>query len=221
MIVIRPYIKNIVNEVRFASITTQYTDTALKSDKEKLKTKTKEKKLTSKLKEDEEEFNVQNLVFSSSCTVYGSPKGSRVVTEETVLQDANSPYGNTKRIGERIISDFVNSKVNLKVLNLRYFNPVGAHESALIGELPAGKPNNLLPAVTQSAIGKFGPITVHGNDYSTVDGTCVRDYVHVVDVADAHVKAVEWLMEQEQSLEEHINNLVQNELNEEKSIRVI
>ena len=75
----------------------------------------------------------------------------------------------------------------------------------MIGELPAGKPNNLLPAVTQSAIGKFGPITVHGNDYSTVDGTCVRDYVHVVDVADAHVKAVEWLMEQEQSLEEHIN----------------
>lgn len=151
------------------------------------------------------EFNVQNLVFSSSCTVYGNPQGSKVVSESTDLQDANSPYGNTKRIGERIISDFIKSDVKLKVLNLRYFNPVGAHKSVLIGELPTGKPNNLLPVVTQSAIGKLGPITVFGNDYSTVDGTCVRDYVHVVDVADAHVKGIEWLMGQDDSLEEHIN----------------
>lgn len=151
------------------------------------------------------EFNVNNIVFSSSCTVYGNPIGSKVVTEESELQDANSPYGMTKQIGERIISDLVKSGVNTKVLNLRYFNPVGAHSSALIGELPMGKPNNLLPVVTQSGIGKLGEIVVYGNDYNTVDGTCVRDYVHVVDVANAHVKGLTWLMTQEDSLEEHIN----------------
>ena len=151
------------------------------------------------------EFNVNNIVFSSSCTVYGNPIGSKVVTEESELQDANSPYGMTKQIGERIISDMVKSGVNTKVLNLRYFNPVGAHSSALIGELPMGKPNNLLPVVTQSGIGKLGEIVVYGNDYNTVDGTCVRDYVHVVDVANAHVKGLTWLMTQEDSLEEHIN----------------
>lgn len=150
-------------------------------------------------------FKVENLVFSSSCTVYGSPEGSRVVSESTELQEANSPYGNTKRIGERIISDFIQSNVNLKVLNLRYFNPVGAHESAMIGELPIGKPNNLLPAVTQCAIGKLDKITVYGNDYNTEDGTCVRDYVHVVDVASAHVKGIDWLSNQSESLDEYIN----------------
>lgn len=151
------------------------------------------------------EFNVNNIVFSSSCTVYGNPKGSKIVTEESELQDANSPYGMTKQIGERIISDLIKSGVNIKVLNLRYFNPVGAHSSSLIGELPMGKPNNLLPVVTQSGIGKLEEIVVYGNDYSTIDGTCVRDYVHVVDVANAHVKGLTWLMTQEDSLEEHIN----------------
>lgn len=150
-------------------------------------------------------FNVNNLVFSSSCTVYGSPEGSKVVSEKTVLQEANSPYGNTKRIGERIISDFIQSGADIKVLNLRYFNPVGAHSSAHIGELPNGRPNNLLPAVTQSGIGKLGQIKVHGNDYDTIDGTCVRDYVHVVDVANAHVKGLTWLMKQSSALNEHIN----------------
>ncbi|MGB0915677.1 MAG: UDP-glucose 4-epimerase GalE, partial [Crocinitomicaceae bacterium] len=148
---------------------------------------------------------VAHFIFSSSCTVYGSPEGSRVVSESTELQEANSPYGNTKRIGERIISDFIQSNVNLKVLNLRYFNPVGAHESAMIGELPIGKPNNLLPAVTQCAIGKLDKITVYGNDYNTEDGTCVRDYVHVVDVASAHVKGIDWLSNQSESLDEYIN----------------
>lgn len=151
------------------------------------------------------EFNVNNIVFSSSCTVYGNPKGSKIVTEESELQDANSPYGMTKQIGERIISDLIKSGVNIKVLNLRYFNPVGAHSSSLIGELPMGKPNNLLPVVAQSGIGKLGEIVVYGNDYSTIDGTCVRDYVHVVDVANAHVKGLAWLMTQDGSLEEHIN----------------
>lgn len=151
------------------------------------------------------EFSVNNIVFSSSCTVYGNPKGSKVVTEESELQDASSPYGMTKQIGERIISDLIKSGVNVKVLNLRYFNPVGAHSSSLIGELPMGKPNNLLPVVTQSGIGKLGEIVVYGNDYDTIDGTCVRDYVHVVDVANAHVKGLSWLMKQDKSLEEHIN----------------
>ncbi|MEJ6776310.1 MAG: UDP-glucose 4-epimerase GalE [Crocinitomicaceae bacterium] len=151
------------------------------------------------------EYEVKNIVFSSSCTVYGSPDGSRIVSEETKLQQATSPYGNTKRIGEQIISDLIKSGGDTKVLSLRYFNPVGAHSSALIGELPMGKPNNLMPIVTQSGIGKIGKIIVYGNDYNTLDGTCVRDYVHVVDVADAHVKGLSWLMKQENSLEEYIN----------------
>ena len=151
------------------------------------------------------EYDVKNIVFSSSCAVYGNLDGGKVVSEETKFKEATSPYGNTKSFGEEIISDLVKSGVNLKVLNLRYFNPIGAHSSALIGELPLGSPNNLMPIITQSAVGKFGVIKVYGNDYNTVDGTCVRDYVHVVDVANAHVKGLTWLMEQESSLEEHIN----------------
>jgi UDP-glucose 4-epimerase len=151
------------------------------------------------------EYEVKNIVFSSSCTVYGSPERSIIVSEETELQQASSPYGNTKRIGEQIISDLIKSGLDIKVLSLRYFNPVGAHSSALIGELPRGKPNNLMPLVTQSGSGKIGKIIVHGNDYNTLDGTCIRDYVHVVDVANAHVKGLSWLMNQENSLEEYIN----------------
>jgi UDP-glucose 4-epimerase len=151
------------------------------------------------------EYEVKNIVFSSSCTVYGSPERSIIVSEETELQQASSPYGNTKRIGEQIISDLIKSGLDIKVLSLRYFNPVGAHSSALIGELPRGKPNNLMPLVTQSGSGKIGKIIVHGNDYNTLDGTCIRDYVHVVDVANAHVKGLSWLMNQDNSLEEYIN----------------
>ena len=151
------------------------------------------------------EFKVSNFVFSSSCTVYGEPTDSKVVTENTPIQPANSPYGNTKRIGEEIIEDVIASGVNMKILCLRYFNPVGAHASSLIGELPIGKPNNLLPVVTQCAIGKIPSITVNGNDYDTIDGTCVRDYIHVLDLANAHVKGVEWLAQQENPIVENVN----------------
>ena len=140
-----------------------------------------------------EEFGVPNFVFSSSCTVYGSPIGSYEVTEETAQQDASSPYGATKQMGERILEDVARSSKTMKVLNLRYFNPVGAHPSGLIGELPLGKPNNLLPYVTQTGSGKQDELTIFGNDYDTPDGTCVRDYIHVVDLAEAHVKGIEWL----------------------------
>lgn len=151
------------------------------------------------------EFNVENFVFSSSCTVYGEPEGSKVVTESTPQQRASSPYGNTKKIGERISHDLVDSGAQIKILNLRYFNPVGAHESALIGELPIGKPNNLLPIVTKVGIGNMEILRVNGKDYSTIDGTCVRDYVHVSDVADAHVKGVEWLMSKDGAFVEEVN----------------
>ena len=151
------------------------------------------------------EFKVSNFVFSSSCTVYGEPTDSKVVTENTPVQPANSPYGNTKRIGEEIIEDVIASGVNMKILCLRYFNPVGAHASSLIGEFPIGKPNNLLPVVTQCAIGKIPSITVNGNDYDTIDGTCVRDYVHVLDLANAHVKGIEWLAQQENPIVENVN----------------
>lgn len=152
-----------------------------------------------------EEFGVPNVVFSSSCTVYGSPKGTSEVTEETEQQAANSPYGATKQMGERILEDVVRSSKTMKVLNLRYFNPVGAHPSGLIGELPLGKPNNLLPYVTQTGIGKQAELTVFGNDYNTPDGTCIRDYIHVVDLAEAHVKGVEWLNDQTVNTLEIVN----------------
>ena len=151
------------------------------------------------------EFNISNFVFSSSCTVYGEPKGQKEVTEETEKNLPNSPYGYTKWIGEQIIQDVYNANKQLKVINLRYFNPVGAHKSALIGEFPIGRPNNLLPFVTQTAIGKQEVLTVFGNDYPTPDGTCIRDYIHVCDLANAHVKAVDFLMEHKNGLLENIN----------------
>jgi len=140
-----------------------------------------------------EVFGVKNFVFSSSCTVYGQPKESSIVTEDTPIQEANSPYGATKQMCERIISDVHKSGSNLRFLNLRYFNPVGAHPSSHIGELPLGRPNNLLPFVTQTAAGLLNELTVFGNDYNTVDGTCIRDYIHVVDLANAHIKGFQWL----------------------------
>jgi UDP-glucose 4-epimerase len=137
--------------------------------------------------------------------VYGEPKGEKEVTEETEKNLPNSPYGFTKWIGEQIIQDVYHANKQLKIINLRYFNPVGAHKSGLIGEFPIGRPNNLLPFVTQTAIGKQEKLTVFGNDYPTEDGTCIRDYIHVCDLANAHVKAVDFLVEKENGLLENIN----------------
>lgn len=139
-----------------------------------------------------EAHGVKNLVFSSSCTVYGQP-ATLPVTEETPTQPASSPYGRTKQMCEDILSDLTKSKSPVRSVALRYFNPIGAHESALIGELPNGVPNNLIPFVTQTAAGIREELTVFGNDYNTPDGTCVRDYIHVMDLADAHIKAFEFL----------------------------
>lgn len=132
------------------------------------------------------------LVFSSSCTVYGQPD-FLPVTENAAVKRAESPYGNTKQIAEEILQETCAVNPNLKVVVLRYFNPVGAHKTALIGELPIGVPQNLVPFITQSAIGKRGPITVYGSDYNTPDGSAVRDYIHVVDLAKAHVAAIKRL----------------------------
>jgi UDP-glucose 4-epimerase len=135
---------------------------------------------------------LQNIVFSSSCTVYGQPD-ELPVKESAPIKNASSPYGNTKQISEEIISDF--SKVSdICSILLRYFNPIGAHESSSIGELPIGTPNNLIPYITQTAIGKRDYLRVWGDDYSTPDGTAIRDYIHVVDLAKAHVIAVERML---------------------------
>ena len=133
-----------------------------------------------------------DLVFSSSCTVYGQPD-SLPVTEGSEVKKAESPYGNTKQIAEEILEETARVTEGLNIIALRYFNPVGAHKSALIGELPNGVPQNLVPFITQSAIGKRGPIQVFGDDYDTVDGSAVRDYIHVVDLAKAHVAAIKRL----------------------------
>ena len=152
-----------------------------------------------------ESAGVNDLVFSSSCTVYGEPKGTKIVTELSETQEANSPYGATKQMCERIISDVHKSGSNLRMLNLRYFNPVGAHPSGNIGELPIGRPNNLIPYITQTAAGLLNELTVYGNDYNTNDGTCVRDYIHVVDLAEAHIKGYEWLNNLSEPKTETIN----------------
>lgn len=133
---------------------------------------------------------VYNLIFSSSCTVYGAVE-HLPVTEKTPIQKAESPYGTTKIICEEIIEDYARHQP-LRSILLRYFNPVGAHPSGKIGELPIGIPNNLVPYITQTAAGIRKELTVHGNDYDTEDGTCLRDYIHVVDLAKAHVKAIEY-----------------------------
>jgi UDP-glucose 4-epimerase len=137
-------------------------------------------------------YNVSDVVFSSSCTVYGQPD-QLPVTENSPVKPANSPYGFTKQFCEQILTDTVQSGAALKAIALRYFNPVGAHPSAKIGELPIGTPNNLVPFITQTAAGKREKLTVFGNDYNTPDGTCIRDYIHVVDLAKAHVKALSYL----------------------------
>lgn len=141
------------------------------------------------------EYQVENLVFSSSCTVYGVPEKEIQVDENTPLQKPNSPYGQTKFMSEQIIGDTCNA-VNIKASLLRYFNPVGAHKSANIGELPIGTPNNLVPFITQTAAGIQKKLSVFGSDYDTPDGTCIRDYIHVSDLANAHVKAIQYLSNQ-------------------------
>ncbi|MEI6815920.1 MAG: UDP-glucose 4-epimerase GalE [Bacteroidota bacterium] len=138
-----------------------------------------------------DKYGIRNLVFSSSCSVYGEPD-YLPVDELAPIKKAMSPYGNTKQIGEEIIHDFIHSN-KYKAIALRYFNPIGAHDTALIGELPINKPNNLIPIITQTAIGK-NKLSVFGNDYHTPDGTCIRDYIHVVDVAKAHLVAVDRLI---------------------------
>src|SRR6478735_4439569 len=138
-----------------------------------------------------QEFSVPYFVFSSSCTVYGNPD-SIPVTESSPVKKAESPYGATKQMGEEILANYAeNGKT--KIILLRYFNPVGAHPSGLIGELPLGKPQNLVPVITQTAIGKLPKMMVYGNDYPTRDGSCVRDYIHVCDISHAHTLAIQWL----------------------------
>jgi UDP-glucose 4-epimerase len=139
------------------------------------------------------EFKIPSLVFSSSCTVYGQPD-ALPVTEHSPIKPANSPYGNTKQISEEIIRDTITANSALKAISLRYFNPVGAHPSALIGELPLGTPQNLVPYITQTAIGLRDVLHVYGNDYDTPDGTGIRDYIYVVDLAKAHVVAINRLV---------------------------
>jgi len=139
-----------------------------------------------------QEFSVNELVFSSSCTVYGQPE-TLPVREVCEQKPATSPYGYTKQVCERILLDATSANPTLRCALLRYFNPIGAHPSGLIGELPYGVPNNLVPYITQTAAGIREKLIIHGNDYNTPDGTCVRDYIHVCDLANAHVKALEWL----------------------------
>ena len=136
-----------------------------------------------------EKIKDQNFIFSSSCTVYGQVDKSPI-TEDTLLKKAESPYGNTKKIGEQIIEDTCKINNNLNAISLRYFNPIGAHSSAKIGELPIGIPQNLVPFVTQTGIGIRKELSIFGKDYPTPDGTCIRDYIHVVDLAKAHVIAM-------------------------------
>lgn len=151
-------------------------------------------------------YHVGSFVFSSSCTVYGQPE-KLPVTEDAPLQPATSPYGNTKQVGEAIIRDTAASGSGIKAISLRYFNPVGAHPSALIGELPRGVPENLVPYITQTAFGLREELKVFGDDYDTPDGTCIRDYLHVVDLAKAHVVAVKRLVEEKNKKNYEVFNL--------------
>lgn len=142
------------------------------------------------------EYKVPHFVFSSSCTVYGNPD-TLPVTEDTQMKPAQSPYGATKQMGEEIVQGTIAGNQALKATLLRYFNPVGAHPSLAIGELPVGKPQNLVPVITQTAIGKMDKMHVLGNDYNTKDGTCIRDYIHVCDIAHAHTLALKRLEQSE------------------------
>ena len=152
------------------------------------------------------EFDVKGIVFSSSCTVYGEPD-KNPVTEQAPIKKATSPYGNTKQISEEIITDVINAGAPFKSVILRYFNPVGAHPSAEIGELPNGVPQNLIPYITQTAMGIRKELSVFGNDYPPPDGSCIRDFINVVDLAKAHVKAMDRMLENPEAAKIEIFNL--------------
>lgn len=151
-------------------------------------------------------YNVKGIIFSSSCTVYGQPTPENLpVTENAPIKPALSPYGNTKQVNEEIIRDYIHSGAPIKSIILRYFNPIGAHPTALIGELPNGVPMNLIPFVTQTAIGIRKELKIFGNDYNTPDGTCIRDYIYVVDLAKAHVAAMARVLDQDTDAIEYFN----------------
>lgn len=149
---------------------------------------------------------IQHLVFSSSCTVYGQPD-QLPVTENAPIKKALSPYGNTKQICEEMIQDFLSVNQNHNAVILRYFNPIGAHSTSLIGELPIGEPMNLMPYITQTAIGKRELLKVYGNDYNTHDGTAIRDYIHVIDLAKAHIVSLERMINDKQNRNNEIFNI--------------
>ncbi len=151
-------------------------------------------------------YSISNLIFSSSCSVYGNID-KLPVNEETPFNKSESPYAYSKQIGESILNDYAKAYPELKSISLRYFNPVGAHTSGLIGEFPIHPPTSLVPVITQTAIGKIEKMTVHGEDYSTRDGSCIRDYIHVSDIAKAHVKALEFLFEGKNSSTNTVFNL--------------
>lgn len=152
------------------------------------------------------ENGVEGIVFSSSCTVYGEPD-QNPIDETAPIKPATSPYGNTKQISEEIIEDYVKSGAPIKSILLRYFNPIGAHPSALIGELPLGVPQNLVPFLTQAAAGIRKELTVFGNDYNTPDGSCIRDYIDVTDLAKAHVIAMKRMLENKDTAAVEVFNL--------------
>jgi len=152
------------------------------------------------------EFNIPHFIFSSSCTVYGNPL-EIPVTETTPLQPPQSPYGSTKQMGEEIVQQIVKNDTGLQAILLRYFNPVGAHPTTHIGELPIGKPANLVPAITQTAIGKLPVMQVFGNDYPTKDGSCIRDYIHVSDIAHAHTLSLNYLVNKKNETNCEVFNL--------------
>lgn len=152
------------------------------------------------------ENGIEGFIFSSSATVYGTPE-TLPITEENETQRPFSPYGNTKKVAEEILDDLIKSTDHFSAISLRYFNPIGAHESGLIGELPSGIPNNLMPYITQTSVGVREKLMVYGNDYPTKDGTPIRDYIHVVDLAKAHVLAVQRIIKKEQEKAFEIFNL--------------
>ncbi|MHB1921414.1 MAG: UDP-glucose 4-epimerase GalE, partial [Chitinophagaceae bacterium] len=153
-----------------------------------------------------QEFKIPNFVFSSSCSVYGNTDVLPVV-EQTPMGAAQSPYARTKQMGEQIIEDFSKVSTSTNSVLLRYFNPVGAHPSALVGEMPLGKPDNLVPVITQTAIGKIKQMKIWGTDYNTRDGSCIRDYIYVMDIANAHTRSLQFLMAKKNSSHVEIFNL--------------
>lgn len=152
------------------------------------------------------QFSIQNLIFSSSCSVYGNIE-KMPVSETSVFNEAQSPYAHTKQIGEEILEQYSKTTNKFQTIALRYFNPVGAHKSGLIGESPINPPTSLIPIITQTAIGLRNSMQVHGGDYPTRDGSCIRDYIHVSDIGEAHVKALNYLIEGKSALKYDVINL--------------